>query len=163
MNMRKNLIYLILTAILAGIVSPAYAQKPTAQERRQWMAEMQNYKKEYIVKAVQLTDEQKAKFLPLYDAMEGEMQAIGREVRQAVKTVSDKKTAATDADYNKAVDVMYNAKSREAAVEKKYYAKFKAILTPRQLYELKSAENRFTREMMRHNSKSKKADKKTRK
>ena len=162
--MRKKIIYLFLTIVLSGVLSPVFEQsKPSDKERSEWMAQMQNYKKEYIVKAVQLSDEQKAKFIPLYDSMENELRALGKDVRKAVKAVSEKKSTATDADYSKAVEVMYNSKTREAAVEKKYYAKFKAILTARQLYELKSAENRFTREMMRHNSKTKKEGKKAKK
>lgn len=153
--MKHKLLYLLLTILLAGVFSPLAAKdEPTAQERRQWVEEMQNYKKEYIAKALQLTDDQKAKFFPLYIAMDNELRAINDQVRKEVRAVAGKKAAATDADYARAAELMYNAKSREGAVEKKYYDKFKTILTQRQLFELKRAEHRLAKEMMQHSQKS---------
>lgn len=139
----------MLSMVMAGFMSTICAAGPSDAERARWMAEMQQYKREYVVKAMQLNDAQKAKFLPLYDAMDRDMRKIGDEARTVEKNLKAKGAAATDADYRHAADVLFNLRTREGAVEKQYYEKFKTVLSPRQLYELKRAEEKFAREMMR--------------
>ena len=45
-------------------------------------------------------------------------------------------------------------KGKEAAVEKQYFAKFKTVLTPKQLFQLKRAERKFTDKLMKEHSKA---------
>ena len=49
-----------------------------------------------------------------------------------------------------AASAVYSQKEREGKVEMEYYDKFKGILTPRQLLGLKSAEKRFTQQLVRY-------------
>lgn len=152
----KSKILLLLAAILLGSLSPLAAKGDKKADREKWFAEIQQYKKEYIIKALQMTDDQKAKFVPIYDAYERDMRKVQNEARQLAKTVKKKGASATDADYRAAAEKMYQLKTREGQIEAAFYQKIKAFLTPRQLYELKVAEDRFVREMMRHHRDKKK-------
>lgn len=152
--MKQRLLTLMIALVAMAAISPLQAkEKPTPEQRRQWMAEMQQYKKEYIIKALQLSDAQKAKFVPLYEAMGREIHNAQNAARQAEKSTRKKGAEAKDADYRTAADAMFNLRSREGAIELKYYNQFKKILNPRQLYELKPAEDKFVREMMKHHRK----------
>lgn len=149
---------MMLLVLAAGFFADLDAKRPTDEQRARWMAEMQQYRREFVVKSLQLSDEQKAKFLPLYDAMNREILKVQNEARAIDKAVKAKGSAATDADYRKASAAMFQLKSREGAIETAYYEKFKGVLSARQLYELKRAEDKFAREMMRRHREKKKKD-----
>lgn len=53
----------------------------------------------------------------------------------------------TDTEYIVAAESMATAKAREGELEKKYYNKLKTILSPKQLYLLKSSERKFDRKL----------------
>ncbi|MDE6309355.1 MAG: hypothetical protein K2L81_04080, partial [Muribaculaceae bacterium] len=69
------------------------------------------------------------------------------KVEDEIKAKGDE---ATDEDYERASEKLFNIRSREGAVDLKYYDKFKEILTKRQLFQLKGAERKFTREMVKY-------------
>lgn len=142
-----SLVLLVLAFLLPAVSS---AQRPTGREREVWMKEMQQYKNDFIAKKLSLTDEQKAKFIPLYNAMDEEIRKTQDEAEQLYRQTLKKESAATDLEYEKAAEAVYELKGRENAIEMKYFKDFKTILTPRQLFKLKDAERDFTRQLMRH-------------
>ena len=54
---------------------------------------------------------------------------------------------------------MFETKSKEGAIEKQYFAKLKSVLTPKQLFQLKRAERKFTDKLMKEHSKARAAKK----
>ncbi len=150
--------FLLLSAFLF-ICSSLFAQgkgEPSVQQREQWMKEMRTAKAEYIARELKLTDDQKAKFVPLYESMDEEVNRLGDETRSLEKTIRDKGDKATDLEYEKASEALFELKDREASVELKYMNEFKKVLSPRQMFEIKGAERSFTREVMRqHRHKNK--------
>ena len=117
-------------------------------DRSQWMTEMRQYKRAYLTKELDLSSQQESKFFPLYEDMEDEIARINDEARSLEKKVADMDNA-TDADYEKVTEAVYNAKTREAAIEREYLDKFKTILSPRQMFRLKAVERSFNRELMK--------------
>lgn len=109
---------------------------------------MRQYKRAYLTKELDLSSQQESKFFPLYEDMEDEIARINDEARSLEKKVADMDNA-TDADYEKATEAVYNAKTREAAIEREYLDKFKTILSPRQMFRLKAVERSFNRELMK--------------
>ena len=63
-------------------------------------------------------------------------------------TRSRKKTNPTDRDYEAAASALSNTRMREGEIEAKYFDKFSKILSKKQLFQLKQAEVKFTREML---------------
>ena len=143
-----------------AVPSAAFAQKNdkpgNREERSRWYKEMLQYKRDFMVKELQLTDEQKAKFIPIYDKMESETEAINRQTRQMMRSVEKKGSEATDLEYEKAAEATFELKSKEGAIDTKYYNELKTVLTPRQMFKFKNAENQFTRELMKHRKPHKK-------
>lgn len=153
--MRKSLLF--FTIVIAFLVVPFNVSAQGKGDRSAWMKEMQQFKNDYISRKLELTDEQKSKFLPLYKAMDDEVRAIQEETRSLEKQTLDKGDKVSDLEYEKAAEALYELKGRENVIEMKYFDQFKTILTPKQMFKLKSAERDFTRELMnqrrRHNHK----------
>ena len=132
---------LLLLATLASLLTM------TAQSRSQWANEMLETKHKFIIEQVGLTPAQQQQFMPLYEAMEKEIFQTNRDARSLARNVEKKKNP-SDADYMQAAEALSNAKVREGEIEAKYFAKFTKILSKRQLFLLKKAENDFARNML---------------
>ncbi len=150
--MKRHLIYsLILILAALGISMEASAQpRPTNRDRQTWIKEMQQYKTDFISKKLNLTEEQKARFTPLYNSMDEEIRKTQEEADQLYRQTEKKGVKASDLEYEKAAEASYELKGRENEIEMRYFKEFKAILTPKQLFQLKDAERDFTRQLMRH-------------
>ena len=123
------------------------------KDRDEWFREMLELKHDYLAKELALTKEQQQKFFPVYDSRENETRRMFDQTRALEKSVRQKGDKATDAELLKATDAMYNVKTREAQIEKKYYTQFRKLLSPRQLFKLKRAERHFQRQMVKEHYK----------
>lgn len=137
----------LVTLLVLPVVSQA--QRPSGRDRESWMKEIQQYKSDFIAKKLDMTDEQRAKFMPLYNLMDEEIRKVQEESEQLSHQILAKDGKATDLEYEKAAEAMYELKGRENNIEMKYFDEYKAILTPVQLFKLKDAEKDFTRELMK--------------
>lgn len=137
----------LITLLVLPVVSQA--QRPSGRDRESWMKEIQQYKSDFIAKKLDMTDEQRAKFMPLYNSMDEEIRKVQEESEQLSHQIIAKDGKATDLEYEKAAEAMYELKGRENSIEMKYFDEYKAILTPVQLFKLKDAEKDFTRELMK--------------
>lgn len=160
----KHLYYFILIILVNVItVSEIQAQKPSKHEKDVWMREMQQVKNDYISKQLDLSVEQRKKFMPLYNRMERDMRRVVDDTRKMARQVSQQGEEASELEYEKAAEAMFECKAKEGDVEVRYYKEFKKILTPKQLFKLKSAERDFTKKLMKEHRKAKKENKKRKK
>ncbi len=157
MTMIRKLLLIIIALILLPVAM--CAQKPTERERQTWMKEMQQYKNDYISRKLELTEEQKTKFLPLYNRMETEVRKLSDQTMKMERDVRKKGDAATELEYEKAAEAQFELKAKEAQIELKYFKEFKTVLKPQQLLKLKRAERDFSRELMKHHEKQNKQKK----
>lgn len=151
----------LLTIVMVFVALLCQAQKaaPTKAQADKWYSEMRAYKTEYIANALDLTPEQKEKFVPVYNAMNAEFDKISRETRALERKVS-KNEKASDLEYEKAAEALFEMRSREGAVDQRYYQQLKAILSKKQLFQLKAAERHFGRHLMKEREGKGKRDKK---
>jgi len=150
----KIKIPLITLLMIFATTAETVGQKKR-DNRQQWVKEMQQFKHDFLVQELDLTKDQQAKFFPLYDAMDREMMQIFNQTRQMEKSVEEKGDKATDLENEKAAEALFEIKSREGAIDKAYYSKFKTVLTKRQLFKLKGAERKFRRSMVKEHHKMK--------
>ncbi len=139
---------LIAFAGMAGKHTPMLPDG--AADRAKWMREMQQHQNDFLAKELELTDKQRADFLPLYNQMRDEILNLSKSSRDKAKAVKDKGTAATDADYEAATKAYLDFRAREVEIVKSYYKKFGHILSKRQLYRLEQSERKFDRMLMQH-------------
>ena len=138
-------ISLILTIMFAAVWSVSAQNR---EELGQWMDQMRQYKRTYFTKELDLSKEQQQKFFPLYEEMEDETTRMEDETRAMERRVAEAPDA-TDLEYEKATEALFDMTVKQAALEKGYMEKFRDILSPRQLFELKGVERKFARDMMR--------------
>ncbi|MCC8175545.1 MAG: hypothetical protein LUC85_04725 [Bacteroidales bacterium] len=142
---------IITILALIAIALPVVAQKQADDaEREQWFKEVREYKHQFLAKELQLTKDQQKKFFTLYDEMEDENTRIANEAKREEEAVVAKGEKATDADYERASEILYDQKVKEGEVEKTYMKKFQNVLSKKQLFQLKGAERKFTRDLMKH-------------
>ncbi|RXE73805.1 hypothetical protein ED551_06760 [Muribaculaceae bacterium Isolate-013 (NCI)] len=146
--------FLIYITLLFAALLPqaAGAQLKTAENlREKWFSEIRQVKRNYFVKELDLSREQQNKFFPLYEEMEDRTFRIDDEARQMGQRIAEAKDA-TDTEYEKAAEALYDADVQTSQIRREYMDKFKTILTSRQLFELKNVERKFSREMMRQHN-----------
>ena len=138
--MKKSIAFILI--ILATLTATAQ------NDRSKWANEMLEAKHKMLIEEVGLTPTQQEQFMPLYEAMEKEIYTTNRDARTLAASV-EKKKAPTDSEYKQAAEALSRVKVREGEIEAKYFEKFSKILSKRQLFLLKQAENKFTRNMLR--------------
>jgi len=132
----------ILIMVLA-ITSAATAQNG----RTKFATDMYQAKHEMIIEELSLTLSQQKQFMPLYEQMEREIYQVNRNARALANEVEKKKNP-SDRDYEAAASALSNTRVQEGEIEAKYFEKFSKILSKKQLFQLKQAEVKFTREML---------------
>lgn len=132
---------------MAMVPAKALAQQLNEDDRNRYVNQIRAYKHDFLAKELGLSKAQQDAFFELYDAMEDRTMDLGGEVRDLEKKASA--AGASDEEMAAAAVALYSQKMREGEIEMEYYEKFKETLTPAQLVALKSAERKFTQELMR--------------
>ncbi len=143
--MKRIVSILILTIALSSAVM-------AQNNRTKFATDMYQAKHEMILQALGLTMTQQKQFMPLYEQMEREIYEVNRNARALANEVEKKKNP-SDKDYEVAASALSNTRMREGEIEAKYFDKFAKILSKKQLFLLKQAETKFTREMLRKRKK----------
>ncbi len=149
--MNKRLLHPIsLILFMMAVAMPSMAQGPalSSADRQRWLSEIRGYKHDYLARELELTREQQQGFFPLYDAMEDEVERINSETRDIEQRAIENDDA-TDLEIENTARTVFEQKRAEGQIEMTYFEKFKEILTPRQLLRLKSAERRFTQQLVK--------------
>lgn len=152
----RRLPLIALAALLMCCTAVATAKDKTGTgngNRSQWTQEMLDYKHDFIAEQTEMTQAQRDKFMPLYEAMEKEVFAAHRTAREQAKKVSSSK--ATEQEYATAARAMSQVKVKEGEIEGRYFEKFSKILSKKQMFQLKQAEMKFSRQMLSRGNKKK--------
>ena len=143
---------IMLTLLLASAVTNVSAQKRqggSQADRQKWEAEMTQYKHDRLTKELGLNDEQSTRFFALYDAMDRERRGVffnDSRMRKEMK----RKPNPTDKDYIEATNVSLSVGASVNRIETKYYKEIGKILTPKQVYQLRLAEQKLNKEFRKH-------------
>lgn len=154
--MKKISIIFLIATIFAQLSTIEAQKKPSKEERQQWFKEMREYKHNFLIKELALEEDQQEAFFKVYDAMEDETFKLHHGTRKLQRELSKKDADVTDIEYEKAAEALFELKYKEAQIELKYFEQFKNVLTKKQLFLLKKAEDKYTRHLMRQHDKHKK-------
>lgn len=152
----KQIIFTLVMIICASTSMNIMAQraKLSKEDRQKYLEEMRQYKREFLVKELNLTRDQQNQFFPVYDQMEDEMNQVAEETRDLEnKVIND--PGASDTELETVARAVFEQKSREGEIEMNYFAKFKDVLSPRQILLLKSTERKFTQQLVRQHGRLK--------
>ena len=148
---------IIIAALVISLAIPAMlsAGKPSDKAQRiQWMKEVRNYKYELFTKEMELTEEQQEAFFPEYEEMEKAIFSVNKEARELEHKISASTTPVSDTEYEAAATALAKVKQKEGEIEMEYFAKFEKILSKKQLFMLKRAENKFTQNILSHHKRA---------
>lgn len=139
--------------MIVATFSCAYAQKKDKKEMRKQVHE---FKLKYLAQEMEISGDKEKKFIEVYNQMSQEKRAIYKEIKTQEKKIKNSANA-TDADYKAATSAIASAKEKEAAIDKKYEEKFAKFLTPKQIFKMREAEEKFRAKMreMKHKNKNK--------
>lgn len=137
---------ILAAAAMMMVSATAEAQTEQRESRR---AEMQARQTEALIKDLELTDEQKAKFEPIYTNYQNELAALRPETERekadgttgaSAQSSKKEKKQMTDAEATARVQEYFTRQAEQIRqselrldIQKKYCAEFSAILTPQQL------------------------------
>ena len=133
-----------ILVLMLAITTAATAQG----NRTKFATDMYQAKHEMIIEELGLTQSQQKQFMPLYEQMEREIYEVNRNARALASEVEKKKNP-TDRDYEAAASALSRTRIQEGEIEAKYFEKFSKILTKKPLFQLKQAEVKFTRQMLK--------------
>lgn len=139
----------------AGIMNAETPDNKPQQENK-WMNEVRNFKHSFLIKETEMTEEQSKEFIPLYTEMENKIYQANRDARKMEQDISRSQQEISEDEYLATATALSQVKAKEAEIENHYFTLFSNILSKKQLFLLKRAENRFAFEMLSHNKRSKK-------
>ena len=124
---------------------------PEGKSKEQMFREIQEFKMKFLAQEMDLKEDQQQKFFELYDEMSRKRFAAMKSARELERKVK-KNADATEADYQAVTDAWNKAKTEDAAIAKEYDEKFSKFLTQKQIFQMKSAEDKFRKKMeeLRH-------------
>lgn len=145
--MKKFLLLLSLSlfASLAVMAQPKPGSHPG------FWKDVQEFKLKFLAQEMDLKNDQKEKFIELYNKMSEEKMKNFSEIRSLEKKLKSNKHA-TEEEYAKVSDAITKAKIKDGEIEKRYDEQFSTFLSQKQIFKMKSAEDKFREKMsqMRH-------------
>lgn len=127
---------IILTLLL--LLAPAISWAQKNSDERQLL----EYKLKFLAQEMELKSDQQNTFVTLYSRMSGEKRKAYEAAIDLEHRVKRNENATAE-DYAKATEAMTAAKVKEGQIDQKYEKEFKKFLTPKQLYLMKQAEDKF--------------------
>ena len=113
------------------------------------MAKYMEEKKAYIKQCIPLSDSEAENFFAIYDELEKKkfevMFSVHKEVRKIRKSVEE----ISDETYAATADKFAELPMKIAEIESEYYAKFKQILSPKQMFMFFNCENSFGKSILK--------------
>ena len=150
--MKKTSILLLTALLAAGNVC---AQGKDNQ--RLSKEEFREKQKTFITQRAELTPEEARKFFPLFYELQDKKKLLNDSVRWNIRQIKRMK-AVPAAQYEKALDQMYDTRIRAAQMDKEYYLKFKSVLPAQKIYKVQRAEMCFKRDIVKEKMEKEKKD-----
>lgn len=119
------------------------------QQRKEKFDQFCQFRRDYMMKQIELTEQEAKQFFPLYEELEGKKWKIDKEAREFARRVARSTTVVTDTEYEKAAQALLEKDEKMAQLDREYYDKFKVFLSNEKLFKFKNAQMKFPRAMMK--------------
>lgn len=135
---------LLLTLVLLLITTLSFSQ----DKKRVKRSEIEAKKKAFILKTLNLSDEEEAKFWPVYQRYDQEMDAVRKQKRRIRHTLKNDDVLSDDEVYNLTVKLL-NLEANEAEIRLKYLTLFSNVVGKGKASLVFKAEEQFKRELFK--------------
>lgn len=136
----------ILLFLICGFTSLMYAMDGCHQKRLS-QEEFRAKQKAFITEQADLTNEEAAKFFPVYFELQDKKKALNDKAFNLLRKGKNENT--TEAQYNEILTNVYDTRIASDKLEKTYYEKFKKILPCKKIFLIQKAEMHFRRELLK--------------
>jgi hypothetical protein len=133
--------YILITLLMMTTLLPALAQQKCNRE------EFRAKQEAYLTEQAELTQDEAARFFPLYFELQDKKKALNDAAFAKAKT--GKKGTATEKEYEDILDQLAQARLACDRLDVEYLGRFKQILSAKKLYFLQRAEMKFHRDLVR--------------
>ncbi|MBQ9285553.1 MAG: Spy/CpxP family protein refolding chaperone [Bacteroidaceae bacterium] len=148
--MRKSIFLVAFAALTLGNAIDANAQNNNGRDNRR--QEMQARMTEQLIKDLKLTDEQKAKFEPIYANYQKELAEL-RQNQNREQAEERNKKELTEAEATAKLQEVFTRQEQQIQqqqqrldIQKKYCAELSGVLTPQQLLKVFQPQQNRTRQ-----------------
>ena len=141
----NNLLIWLICVLLLAVPTLATAQEKSATPPTpaEWRVEIQADKKGIVERSMNLTADEAAKFWPIYESFQRELERPQREYRQAVIDYVATESSLTDANAKRLVEQALAAAVADARVRQKYFKKFAGVLPAKKAARYMQLENKI--------------------
>ena len=137
-------LFLVLMVSFIGIIG-AFAQD--GHRSKMSPEEFRQKQEAFITDKAELTQDEAAKFFPIYFELQDKKRALNDRAWSQIKR--GKKEKMTEAEYEAIVTNVLNARIASDKLEKAYFYRFKGILSCEKIFKVQGAEMRFHRELLK--------------
>lgn len=138
--MKRYYLFLLLTFMCISI----HAQK---QGKSCSEEEFKAKKQAYLAEQAELTEEEAAKFFPIYFELQALKKEINKQAWKKGKTGKDPQT--TEAEYEAILNAFIDSEVRNCELDKEYLKKYQTVLSNKKIYKVLHAEIKFNRNMLK--------------
>lgn len=133
----------------------AFAQKNKDKSREEMRKELREFKIKFMAQEMDLKEDQQKQFIEVYGKMSDERMQLFEKTKRLEHKIK-KEGDASEEEYAKVSKALTEAKEKDTEIEKRYDAEFSKFLSSKQIFLMKSAEEKFRQKMseMRHKNKS---------
>ena len=142
--MEKFLISLISALVLSAVMPAAAQDKPAQQlTPAEWRVKIQADKKGLVERSMKLTPEEAAKFWPLYETFQRELERPQREYTRAVLDYVATENSLTDANARRLAEQVLAASIDEARLRQRHFKKLASVLPAKKAARYMQIENKI--------------------
>lgn len=137
--MKKYYLFIFMTLLCFSV----QAQKQTKCSEEEFRAK----KQAYLTEQAELTEEEAAKFFPIYF----ELQALKKDINRKTwkKARQGKNPQTTEAEYENILNSFIESEIQNHDLDKEYLKKYQTVLSNKKIYMLLHAEIKFNRNMVK--------------
>ena len=142
--------------VLVALALTVAAQNLVAQpgpgnrgaKKEEMKGEIEKIRKNVYARVLILTEEESKNFWPVFEKMQGEVQAVRREMKKQGKYMMDNYATLSDEELDKGMQKMLEYEQQLLDIRKKYYPEFKKVLPMKKVVLLQKAEKEFKKELL---------------
>jgi hypothetical protein len=140
--------YFVILLLSLTIIPNTYAyQSDRDRPQRLSPAEFRAKQKDFITRDAGLTDDEAAKFFPVYYELEDKKRAMNDKSWQLIRQGDDENLS--ESQYKNILETIYNNRIAVDRLEKEYFYRFRRIISYKKILRVHRSEMRFSRELIR--------------
>jgi len=143
--MKRSILYFLLVLLAAPY-------KMMAQDEEMPNSNLESLRVGIYTRVMHLTTEEAAKFWPLYDEMQAQIQKQKEAQKEIRQKVRDNYFTISDEELSKCIDQAFDCDQKILDLKRKYFKEFGTVITLKQVALIPKADREFQQEVLKRMS-----------